>query len=330
MPGHPFLGLVGARLAEQAGAAHQFDRVILGHRLGDPVVAVGAAQAGEHVAELVHQGAGAVFADQRPVGVQEQRPRARQATAPHRVTGADDKHLDRQLAVELLELRHQHVEEGQHVVAPDFVALGAGDADLDVLELLAPGADVAGDDPAGRAVEAALGIGDDEGLAVAAALEGRVHVAPALGQLEAQAGARIGALGRHHRRRRHQVVAAQERPVGGHAGVVATAAALVVDGVQETQAGRFAAGRHPGHHVALAGHFAVAANVGIAIFRHAQAQAPDFAGARGQADADVGLALVGQETHQVVHAVFGALGQDQGGQQQQGQGHAAQQVGNPD
>src|SRR5690606_28922182 len=140
-----------------------------------------------------------------------------------------------QLAADAPERGQRPADHGQDLLARHVVALGGTDGDLDAVILLAPRAHVAGDDPARGPVETGLRIDHDEALAIARQLPGRVHVGPALGQLEAQAHTRVR-IGRHaHARRREEVVATHDGPLRGDAGIVAAVTPALVDAVAPAQ-----------------------------------------------------------------------------------------------
>src|SRR5690606_1694343 len=131
---------------------------------------------------------------------------------------------------------------------------------------------VTGDHPAGRTVEAGFRIDHDETLAVARQLPWRVDVAPAFGQVEAQAGAGIGVAGHAHAGAGEQVVAADDGPGGGDARVVATIAPALVDAVAPAQLAAFFR-RRPDQPVIDALDVAIAFNGGVAVFGHGEIQA---------------------------------------------------------
>ncbi len=295
----------------------QFDRVILGEAFHDPVVVFGATQPGDDVHQFVRGRAGAVAAQQRPVGMQVQRTRPGQAATPHRIAGLDQQQARRQLAEGFLQLRAERVDEREQVVAMHAFAARRRDGDPHAGDALAAHAQLAGEQPAFGPVDASFRIDDHIRLAVATARVRRLD-APAFRQRETQACARVGAAGDDRLQRRHQVVAAKQRPVAGHARVEAVAAAAVVHAYPVLQ-GAALARRCPGDPVAVAFQRAVGLDPGVAVRIEPRGEADETPVDRRGGDHDVGGAVVGLERDPVVDREFRARGQRRQGQQRSGE-----------
>ncbi|MNN02350.1 hypothetical protein D3C81_1150090 [compost metagenome] len=292
--------LLVAILAQATGATHQLDGVVLGNTFGDPVAAVGIADAAEHMDQFMHQRAGAVFTDQRAVAVHVQRIGRGQTAAPHRVAGADDQQFVRLAGKHRLGVRPDEGQQGEDVHAPHALAHRRGHRHVGLAQGSAPGAELAGQDPAGGAVEQPLWIVDAETI-LADPWPAGFHALPALGQLELQARNQLDVVLHIDLGRRHQIVAAQQRPVRGHAGVEAAIGTRVAD-LHPVGQLRLAFLRAPDPVLGTALlPLALGLEVAVIAFvAEAEVQVPQRLAAL-QGEGDLGLVAVRQEAHPIIH-----------------------------
>jgi hypothetical protein len=152
-------------------------------------------------------------------------------------------------------------------------------------------------------IEARLGIGHHEAVAVVDPAETRIHLGPTLGQLEMQPRPGVGAFAQEGFACRKQIVAAQDRPVRGDSCIVAVAVAPVIDWTVTVAKVATVLGHYPFDPIAFDRDVAVAFDAGVERRFHRECEPLGVAGVRAHLHGHIGALVLRPKADGVVDLI---------------------------